>query len=46
MLNLLPITRPPARREMEAYVDAHFATGDGLYRLSVHQDFLEIRQRQ
>ena len=46
MLNLLPITRPPTRRDLEAYVDAHFATGDGLYRLSVHQDFLEIRQRR
>ena len=46
MLNLLPITRPPTRRDLEAYVDAHFVTGDGLYRLSVHQDFLEIRQRR
>ena len=46
MLNLLPITRPPTRRDLEAYVTTHFRTVDGIYRLSVHQDFLEIRKRQ
>jgi Methyltransferase domain len=46
MLNLLPISRPPARRDLEAYVSKYFATSDGTYRLSVHQDFLQIRARQ
>jgi hypothetical protein len=46
MLNLLPISRPPARRELEAYVAQHFVTADGTHRLSVHQDFLQIRARQ
>ncbi|MCE3224641.1 MAG: uncharacterized protein K0S58_2821 [Nitrospira sp.] len=45
MLNLLPISRPPARRDLEAYVAQHFMTADGGYRLSVHQDFLQIRRR-
>ena len=44
MLNLLPITRPPTRQDVEAYLAAHCAA-DGLYRLSVHQDFLQIRRR-
>ncbi len=46
MLNLLPISRPPARRDLEAYVATHFATADGTHRLSVHQDFLQIRARR
>ena len=46
MLNLLPISRPPARRDLEAYVASHFATSDGTHRLSVHQDFLQIRARR
>ena len=46
MLNLLPISRPPARRDLEAYVSKYFATSDGTYRLSVHQDFLQIRARR
>ena len=46
MLNLLPISRPPARRDVEAYVSKYFATPDGTYRLSVHQDFLQIRARR
>ncbi len=46
MLNLLPISRPPARRDLEAYVAKHFATDQQAYRLSVHQDFLQIRARQ
>jgi phospholipid N-methyltransferase len=45
MLNLLPISRPPARRDLEAYVAANFAASDGTHRLSVHQDFLQIRAR-
>jgi len=46
MLNLLPISHPPARRDVEAYVASNFATADGTHRLSVHQDFLQIRARQ
>ncbi len=44
MLNLLPISRPPARRHVEDYLAKHCLT-DGTYRLSVHQDFLQIRSR-
>ena len=46
MLNLLPISQPPARRDLEAYVASNFATSDGTHRLSVHQDFLQIRARR
>ncbi len=46
MLNLLPIRQPPVKRDLDAYVAQHFATAEGGYRLSVHQDFLEIRERQ
>lgn len=46
MMNLMPISRPPARRDLEAYVAEHFATAGGTYRLSVHQDFLQIRAQQ
>jgi len=43
MLNLLNIDHAPARRDVEAYVQAHFATAAGGYRIPVHQDFLQIR---
>ena len=46
MLNLLPIRQPPARRDLETYISKHFVTPDGGYRLSVHQDFLQIRARR
>ena len=46
MLNLLPISRPPTRRDVTAYLDRHCTTDDGTYRLSVHQDFLQIRARE
>jgi len=46
MLNLLPISRPPERRDVEAYLATHCTTDDGRYRLSVHQDFLQIRERR
>ncbi|HSQ50892.1 MAG TPA: methyltransferase domain-containing protein [Nitrospiraceae bacterium] len=46
MLNLLPISQPPARRDLEAYVAKHFVTTDGTHRLSVHQDFLQIRAQR
>ncbi len=44
MLNLLPISRPPARQDVEDYLAKH-CLNDGTYRLSVHQDFLQIRER-
>ncbi len=43
MMNLLPMPQPPAREELEAYVKKHFTAGDGKYRFSCHQDFLQIR---
>lgn len=46
MLNLLPIKQPPTRRDVEAYISQHFVAPDGGYRLSVHQDFLQIRARR
>ena len=46
ILNLLPITNPPSRRDVEAYLAKHFMTPQGSYRFPVHQDFLQIRLRQ
>lgn len=43
MLNLLDITNPPLRRDVEAYLHTHFATADGGFEIPVHQDFVEIR---
>jgi hypothetical protein len=45
MMNLLPMPEPPARSELEAYVEKNFAAGEGKYRFSCHQDFLQIRPR-
>lgn len=45
MLNLLEIKCVPTRQAVEAYVQAHFATHDGGFRIPVHQDFLKIRHR-
>lgn len=44
MLNLLPISRPPARQDLEDYL-ARYCMTNGTYRFSVHQDFLQIRSR-
>ncbi len=44
MMNLLPMPEPPLRKELEAYVEKHFAAGGGQYRFSCHQDFLQIRR--
>jgi hypothetical protein len=43
MLNLLDLAQAPSRREVEAYLQTHFASADGGYRIPVDQDFLEIR---
>ncbi len=44
MLNPLPRGEPPARRDIKEYLAKH-CLRDGTYRLSVHQDFLQIRER-
>lgn len=46
MLNLLPVTKAPARREVEAYINRHFKLPSGDYRFSVHQDFLQVRTKR
>lgn len=43
MLNLLEIRSLPTRREVEAYLQAHFAAPNGGFKIPVHQDFVEIR---
>lgn len=45
MLNLVEITDAPTRHDVEIYVQTHFATQDGRYRIPVHQDFLMISRR-
>lgn len=45
MLNLLEMKCVPTRQAVEAYVQTHFATYDGSFRIPVHQDFLTIRHR-
>ena len=46
MLNLLDITDAPTRQEVEAYLQAHFASSKGGYQIPVHQDFLQIRAQR
>jgi hypothetical protein len=45
MLNLLPMSRPPARRTVREYIQQHFATSTGTFRFSCDQDFLRIQSR-
>ncbi|WP_447962020.1 class I SAM-dependent methyltransferase [Nitrospira sp. Ecomares 2.1] len=45
MLNLLEIEHAPSRKDVEAYIEAHFAIPGGGYRIPVHQDFLQIRAK-
>jgi ubiquinone/menaquinone biosynthesis C-methylase UbiE len=45
MLNLLDITDPPTKDEVERYIEANFVSPDGGFSIPVHQDFLEIRPR-
>ena len=45
MLNLLDIKEAPSKQDVEAYVEANFASAGGGYRIPVHQDFLQIRVR-
>ena len=44
MLNVLPLPNPPPRRELQAYVEEHFAQPGGGYRFSCSQDFLQFRR--
>lgn len=44
MLNLLPMSAPPARSDFEEYVRSHFAFQGG-FRFCCDQDFLQIRPR-
>lgn len=44
MMNLLPMPNPPARAELEEYVEKNFGAGGGKYRFSCHQDFLQIKK--
>jgi hypothetical protein len=43
MLNLLPLERPPARRDVEEYVRRTFVDESGGYAFTCSQDFLKIR---
>ena len=45
MLNLLPMSDPPARHALEEYVRAQFHRSDGSFRFSCNQDFVQIRRR-
>jgi Methyltransferase domain len=42
MLNLLPISHPPERDTLEAYVRAHFERSERAFRFSCDQDFIQI----
>jgi Methyltransferase domain len=46
MLNLLSISKPPGKRDVQTYIEEHFKQPTGGYRFPVHQDFLQIRARQ
>lgn len=43
MLNLLDLTNPPTRRDVETYLHTHFAMAGGGFKIPVNQDFVEIR---
>ncbi|MDR4485692.1 MAG: class I SAM-dependent methyltransferase [Nitrospirales bacterium] len=45
MLNLLSIEHAPRRKDVETYIQTHFAIPGGGYRIPVHQDFLLIRAK-
>jgi hypothetical protein len=42
MLNLLPMSDPPARHALEEYVRARFQRSNGSFRFSCNQDFVQI----
>ena len=45
MLNLLTMPHAPAKHEVEAYIQTHFASLETGYRIPVDQDFLQIRAK-
>ncbi|MHB1426700.1 MAG: class I SAM-dependent methyltransferase [Gemmataceae bacterium] len=45
MMNLLPLSSPPRRDELESYVEQHFRRPEGGYQFSCNQDFLRIRRK-
>lgn len=45
MLNLLPMSDPPRRSDLEAYLNENFQTPEGGYRFSCSQDFLIVRRK-
>lgn len=45
MLNLLPITDAPSKKDLEEYVRTHFQEKEGKYRFSCDQDFVKIIHR-
>jgi hypothetical protein len=46
MMNVMPLSSPPLRAELERYVEQHFRRAEGNYRFSCDQDFLRIRRLQ
>jgi SAM-dependent methyltransferase len=44
MLNLLPLSPPPRRAELERYVQERFQRGNS-FRFSCHQDFLRLQRK-
>jgi hypothetical protein len=45
MLNLLDLTNPPAKRDVETYLNTHFSQANGGFKIPVNQDFVEIRHK-
>ncbi len=43
MMNLLPITDAPAKKDLEKYVNLNFSDGNGGFRFSCDQDFLLVK---
>jgi trans-aconitate methyltransferase len=44
MMNVMPLTSPPPRADLERYVEQHFRKPGGGYEFSCDQDFLRVRQ--
>ena len=45
MLNLFTITNPLSRKDLEDYILQHFRVDQGGFRISCHQDILQIQRR-
>ena len=44
MLNLFTITSPLRRKDLEDYISQNFRDGEGAFRMSCHQDMLQIQK--